>query len=232
MHRFISNFPLAPGNEILLDEKESHHLAKVLRLEVGAEVVLIDGKGSVAAAVLTLVKPKQSVAKVLTVETGGKASSITLCFGIPKGQALDFIFRRAPELGVFGLQPLQTRHSTTLKGWNPDRWQSVVEEVCKQCESAFFPQVHLPLTLPAWLAQRDKSRLLLFCDENVRQSKFEWSGAGVDLLVGAEGGFSREEAKEVQESGASFLGLGANRLRAETAGLVALTLVKARLGEI
>lgn len=232
MHRFISNFPLEVGKEILLDEKESHHLAKVLRLEAGFEVVLIDGKGSVASAVLTLVKPKQSVAKVLSVEMPGKPSSVTLCFGIPKGQALDFIFRRATELGVFGLQPLQTRHSTTLKGWNPDRWQSVVEEVCKQCESPFFPHVYLPLTLSAWLAKRDQSRQLLFCDEEVRQSGFQGGKAGVDLLVGAEGGFSREEAREVEQAGASFLGLGANRLRAETASLVALTLIKSRLGEI
>lgn len=232
MHRFISNFPLDAGKEIPLDEKESHHLAKVLRLEVGAKVVLIDGKGSVAAAILTLVKPKQSVAKVLSVETPGKPSAITLCFGIPKGQALDFVFRRAPELGVLGLQPLQTRHSSTLKGWNPDRWQSVVEEICKQCESPFFPQVHLPLTLSAWLAKRDPSRLLLFCDEAVRHSDFQTAEKGIDLLVGAEGGFSREEAHEVEKAGASFLGLGANRLRAETASLVALTLVKSRLGEI
>jgi 16S rRNA (uracil1498-N3)-methyltransferase len=232
MHRFISNFPLDAGKEILLDEKESHHLAKVLRLEVGAEVVLIDGKGSVAAAVLTQVKPKQSVAKVLSVEKTGKPSNVTLCFGIPKGQALDFVFRRAPELGVCGLQPLQTRHSTTLKGWNPDRWQNVVEEVCKQCESSYFPEVHLPQTLSGWLATREKSRLLVFCDENVRQSNFDSASLGVDLLVGAEGGFSREEAEQVKGAGASFLGLGAHRLRAETASLVALTLVKARLGEI
>jgi 16S rRNA (uracil1498-N3)-methyltransferase len=108
----------------------------------------------------------------------------------------------------------------------------VVEEVCKQCQELHFPEVAEPKTLACWLAERDASRALVLCDENARVGGAKLTHSGVDLLVGAEGGWSEEEVEQLRAAGATGLGLGRNRLRAETATLVALALVKQRLGEI
>ena len=233
MHRFIASFPFVVGSEVLLDPIQSHHLARVLRLEAGVRVLLVDGQGAVAEATVVEVRPKAVRTQVEKVERREDRSRLSLCFALPKGQALDFVFRRVTELGVESFQPLQTRYSTPAKGWNMERWNGVVAEVCKQCEDPFFPTVLAPLTLTQWLSDRDPTRALVLCDENARAGKLaELPIGGIDLVVGAEGGFSREEVGALEKQGAHFLGLGPNRLRAETAALVAVTLLKQAVGEL
>lgn len=233
MHRFTSSHPFSAGAIFELDPDQSHHLAKVLRLEVGEVVGIVDGKGGLAQATLLEVKSKGAKVRVDSALHRSERSRLSLCFGLPKGQALDFIFRRATELGIQSFQPLQTQHSAPAKGWNADRWSGVVSEVCKQCEELHFPQVLVPQPLSQWLKTRDSARTLLLCDEQARLEKTgDWPAADVDLLVGAEGGFSRDEVELLKAAGAQLVGLGRNRLRAETASLVALVLVKKEIGEI
>jgi 16S rRNA (uracil1498-N3)-methyltransferase len=206
---------------------------KVLRLVLGDQVGLVDGKGAFAQGRLVELKGRAVRVKVEKAGVSDARSGLRLCFAIPKGQALDFIFRRATELGLESFQPLQTLHSAPSKGWNADRWQAVVAEVCKQCQEPFFPDVLVPQTLTHWLQSRDPSRPLYLCDEEARLERLpEKRTEKVDLLVGAEGGFSREEIAALEQAGAQFLGLGRNRLRAETAALVAMVLVKREIGEI
>ncbi len=233
MHRFLFHSAPAIGDTVALEPEQSKHLAKVLRLEVETVVGIIDGKGTLAKGAITAVHAKASQVRILEVQTATERSRVRLCFAAPKGQALDFIFRRAPELGIEGLQPLQTRFSTPTKGWNAERWDTVVGEVCKQCEELFFPQVFAPLSLDAFLRQRDPKRVLVLCDENARSAEAALpQGLDVDLVVGAEGGFHASEVESLHSAGALSLGLGRNRLRAETAALVALTLTKKTLGEL
>ncbi len=233
MHRFLSATPLKTGATVTLEAEQSKHLAKVLRLEEGTVVGLIDGRGGLASARITSVHARAAQVQVIEVQTATARSKVRLCFGAPKGQALDFIFRRATELGVQSFQPLQTRFSSPVKGWNDERWASVVSEVCKQCEELFFPDVAAPLTLDVYLKQRDPKRVLVLCDENARADAAEIPvAAEVDLLIGAEGGFHPDEVAALRSAGVLSLGLGRNRLRAETAALVALTLVKKSLHEI
>lgn len=233
MHRFLSSVAFTPGAIVTLEAEQSLHLAKVLRLEKDEVVGLIDGRGGFASARITAVHARTAQVQIIEVKTATARSKVRLCFGVTKGQALDFIFRRAPELGIEGLQPLQTRFSSPIKGWRSDRWQSVVGEVCKQCEELFFPDVAEPLTLESFLKQRDPKRTLVLCDENARSESAELpTGPGVDLLIGAEGGFHPDELQALRTAGAITLGLGRNRLRAETAAVVALTLVKKSIGEI
>ncbi len=233
MHRFTTSFPMVAGSAQQLDPIQSHHLAKVLRLEVGRRILLVDGKGGLAEAILTEVKAKSVCAQIETVTHSVHRSKLQLCFALPKGQALDFIFRRATELGLESFQPLQTQYSAPAKVWNPERWVSVVSEVSKQCEELYFPQVQVPQTLSAWLQTRDRTKPLLLCDEGARLEKnLQWQPGAVDLVVGAEGGFSREEVALIVEQGGTLVGLGRNRLRAETAALVAMVLVKKEIGEI
>lgn len=233
MHRFLAKGPFIVGSVVDLDPEQSHHAARVLRLEPGEGVGLLDGVGSFAQAVLTEVHAKHSRARVESVRQAPAPWTVTLAFGIPKGQALDVLIRRTTELGLLAFQPLQSQHSATLKGWNAERWSGVVAEVCKQCQELRFPRVEPPALLSQWLKQRDKQRLLIVCDEAQRMSAAPATGArGIDLLVGAEGGFAPEEREALQREGALFLGLGRNRLRAETAAIVALALVKKQFGEI
>ncbi len=183
--------------------------------------MLIDGKGTLAKARVDSASPKGTRVHVLSIETSAKKSGVTICFGVPKGPALDFIVRRCTELGVAAFQPLVTRYSLHLKekDFNEERWHKVVAEVAKQCQELHFPSILPAKPLNAWLSSREK-RTLVLCDEAEREGSPSLQG-DCDLLIGAEGGWSDEERMELKAAGAISFGLGVNRLRAETAAVVA-----------
>ena len=233
MHRFVFTESLSEGATVLLGADQSHHIAKVIRLEEGEEVALIDGQGQLAHGTLVEVRSKATSVRISKVERSAPAHQVRLCFGVSKGQALDFIFHRATELGVSAFVPLLTQHSSPAKGWNNARWMQVVAETCKQCEELHFPEVAEPQSLQTFLQTRDPKRAMVLCDEKAREGEpLPALPRGVDVVVGAEGGFHAAEVELLRNSGAVLLGLGRNRLRAETAALVALTLIKKHTREL
>lgn len=226
------------GREITLPGQQSHHLVNVLRLKNGAEVELVDGKGTVARGNVAESSPHASKITIQSVDRIASHSRVTLAFAIPKGAALDLIVRKCTEVGLMAFQPLITRHSINPDHWNEERWDKVVNEVIKQCQAPHAPIVYPPKTLEDWIGSRDESSLLVFCHEDKREKKSAAesrntkSQRSCDLLVGSEGGWSKEETERIEARGAIPLSLGANRLRAETAALVALVLTKKDLGEL
>ncbi len=233
MHRFFSPEDFQSGKEYLLSPEQSHHLVKVVRLREGAEVELFNGKGKAAHAQVIEAHGKRSRVQVLSVRSAEPLSQITLAFGLPKATALDFVIHRATEVGVAGFQPLITEHSLGEKSWNVTRWERVVTEVCKQCQADVFPRLYKPMRLMNWLEKRDSQKGLLFCNETQRKQKTPQAvGPALDVLVGPEGGWSQQEISAVEKSGAMPFSLGPQRLRMETASLVALTLAKALNGEV
>jgi 16S rRNA (uracil1498-N3)-methyltransferase len=233
MNRFLLDETLVAGLEAELSDYEAHHFVKVLRGAEGEKVLLINGTGEVAEASVHSIQGKRVFVKVESVKaaTTGR-SRVHLCFGIPKSAAFDFVIHRATELGVASFQPLETQHSLHLHSWNEDRWKRVVAEVCKQCEEPFFPALLEPVSLSAWAEKRDLDNGIILCDENQRSSPPIQFETDVYLLIGPEGGWSEEERTWLKSLGALSLGLGKNRLRIETATLVATTLTKKMLGEL
>ncbi len=238
MHRFYHPQFETPPAAVTLSPEESHHMVHVLRLKADDTVELTDGAGNIATAVVVRLSAKGSGLQVTALRQEPKTTSVSLVFALPKGPALDFIIRRCTELGVARLQPLITAHSSAKSSWNEARWARVVAEVAKQCQASWFPEIAPARDLSDWLAQRDNSSRLIFCDENHRRSQVASvlsslpPGSPCEVVVGAEGGWRREEIENLSASGGIPLGLGANRLRAETATLVSLTLVKAHLAEL
>lgn len=236
MARFLFRGELKPSFEVQLSAEESHHLSKVLRLTEGTEIELINGLGVTATATILEISKKGTLCRVTEVKTETQRNKIHLVFAIPKSNALDFIIHRCTELGVASFQPVLSHHSLKVSNWNEDRWKKVIFEVAKQCQDSFFPVVHPPVELKKWLVSRSQTqpnRKLIYCDENSREGELEKLASGLEceLLIGAEGGWSELERTEFAKTGLA-LGLGKNRLRAETASLVALTLLKQQLGEI
>ena len=236
MHRFLCpEAPFVAGGEITLSPDESHHLVHVMRLFPGETVSLADGRGKTAVAILLTCAARGARVRVESVsESTTPSSRVRLAFGIPKPAALEFILRRATEVGVELFQPLVTQHSLAMNSWNDRRWGKIILEVCKQCQETRFPEILAPVPLERWLGAREARRLLVLCDEEQRNASRNWRNdvSGYDLLIGPEGGWSREEVAWLERSGAAVMGLGNNRLRAETAALVATVLVKKQIGEI
>ncbi len=233
MSRFYTQDKIATGQTITLNREESHHLAKVLRMKAGDSVQLIDGNGLLAEGKIVEDSRNGSVILVESLKVDHSTSRVSLAFGISKSSALEVLIRRTTEIGVKSFQPLLTQHSLHPDSWNEERWNKLIHEVCKQCELLTFPKLLPPLKLSEWLVKRNKEAELVYSYENSRNDQLQLSTEkDVELLIGSEGGFSEEEIRTIQNHNAKSLGLGKNKLRVETASLVALVLVKQKLGEI
>ncbi|MBI4405516.1 MAG: 16S rRNA (uracil(1498)-N(3))-methyltransferase [Deltaproteobacteria bacterium] len=225
---------LSQGTIVSLSAEQSHHLMHVLRIKEGKHVLLFNGAGARARAKVIESHPKRCRLEVVELmPLNFPPLRVSLCFGLPKGNALDFIIRRVTEIGVRSFHPLITDHSLRATHWNEKRWARVVIEVCKQAEQPLIPQLFNPSNLDHWLQAREPSALF-FCDEQARTAKLAKipTEGPCDLLIGPEGGWSADERQRIIRAGAVGLGLGKNRLRTETAAVVAVTLLKMSIGEL
>ena len=231
--RFLSREIGPIPSTIHLDPEESVHCVRVLRLSAGDPICLIDGKGTCAEAVILKADPKATLVSLSRKEFSEPRSNLELVFGVTKPPALESIFRKCTELGVRSFQPLFTEHSVRLGGWNEERWNKIIMEACKQCQDPWIPTLKNPLKFEDWMNLRSLSAPLVFCDENYRapQKSIPLNG-NAHILVGPEGGWSDREREWVTAQDAFPLSLGPNRLRAETACLVALTLIKSKINEL
>ena len=162
---------------------------------------------------------------------------IAYVFAPLKHARLDYMVQKAVEMGASSLQPVLTRH-TQVSRVNSERMRANVIEAAEQCGILSLATVAEPVALDRYLAQRPSGRLLVFCDEaaettNPVQALKQGSAAeGIDILIGPEGGFAEEErALLLRQPKILRLSLGPRILRADTAGVAALALVQAALGD-
>lgn len=173
------------------------------------------------------------------------ARTVHLATGMPANERMDWLVEKATELGAATLQPLMTER-TVLRldaeraGKKAAHWGSIAAAACEQCGRNRVPAVLLPTGLSAWLAriagpatqaEPGTPRLLLSLRAEapqlrdiVQQGRLG-ATAPVTLLSGPEGGLSPAEEGQAIAHGFMPVGLGPRVLRAETAALMALTLL-------
>lgn len=218
---------------VTLTRDESHHLTDVLRVNVGAPLVICDGQGGEAAAVVT-----ECCAGILTARIVerkrqvGAGMAITLIQAVPKAQKMDLIIQKATEMGVWAIQPVMTdRGVVKLDDERADhrttRWQRIASEAAKQCRTAWIPKVH-PVTPLATVLGRNlglDALLIGSLEPGTRPLKVVMKElkdrriGSVGLLIGPEGDFSPHEYDLAKRAGAMSVSYGARVLRVETAAL-------------
>ena len=225
MHYFL--IPILPKTHILIQNEEHHHLSRVLRLRVGETVLVGDGRGDVAEAVIEEVEQNVTRCRVLALhEQFNEAPvAITLLQGALKNPSkMDWLVEKATELGVTSIVPLMTKH-TVAHSVKTDRLRKLSETATKQCLRGRIPDICDPLSLPVAVEQFAASRLLMFHESAPLGATIEalvLDERPLAVFIGPEGGFSSAEVDLLHSRGADILSLGPRRLRGETAGLVAL----------
>ena len=156
----------------------------------------------------------------------------------PKGQRFDLVVEKATEIGVHTLIPMVTARSVVRPSARDDRWtrwQRIAISAMKQCGRTFLPRITPVMGFGEVLAQVGHHDLGLIAWEGAEGEPLErWMprAGKVLLLIGPEGGFTPQEVEEAQRRGIKAISLGPRRLRAETAGIVALSLVLHHLGDL
>lgn len=226
------------SDTVALCGEEFEHAKNVLRLGVGAEVILLDNSGKEYTAVIASVEKKQMLLNVVREEVGSReaATAICLLFGYLKNaDKNEFIVQKAVELGVQKIGVFSSEFSSAYMNANKlERLNKVAKEAAKQCLRATAPKVEYFDTLEGALNGATDYQNKLFACEFAQKSEVDLRTikGSTALVVGSEGGFSKEEETLAKSLGFASVTLGKRILRAETAA-VALTAVAAfSLGEL
>ena len=228
---------LAADTEIACDKDQSNYLANVLRLEVGVEVLLFNGKHGEWRAVLTEASKRHCTLKVgAQVRAQDTGPDIHYVFAPLKRTRLDYMIQKAAELGVSTLRPVITRR-TIAERVNIERMRANAIEAAEQCGILHVPSVMEPERFGHVLDTWDAKRRLIFCDEAAEVASplavlGKLTPGPLAVLIGPEGGFDPEERKALlSQSYTVPISLGPRVMRADTAAVAALALVNAVLGD-
>ncbi|MET0256765.1 MAG: 16S rRNA (uracil(1498)-N(3))-methyltransferase [Luteibacter sp.] len=234
--------PLASGVEVTLPAQAGEHVARVLRMEAGAPVVLFSGHdGMEFDAILASVGKREVVAQVGEgrLLTNESPLSLTLAQGVARGEKMDLIVQKATELGIARIVPLITERSevkldAARAGKRLLHWRAVAASACEQSGRARVPQVDAAIPLAAWLAALGDGgpmRLALLPEGSRRPNELALTGTAI-LAIGPEGGFGERDRPALAANGFTGLKLGPRILRTETAGLAAIAALQALYGDI
>jgi 16S rRNA (uracil1498-N3)-methyltransferase len=244
--RLFVDAPLGAGQDIALDRDQANYLLNVLRRKQGDTVLLFNGRDGEWQARLTGSGKKTRAAVVTQAREQPAVGDLHFLFAPLKHARLDYMVQKAVEMGCSRLQPVITRH-TQVARVNLDRMRANVIEAVQQCGILTVPEVTEPAPFAAFTDSAGNDRILVFCDEDAEvkdpvaalgraraQSGALPPTAPVPLavLIGPEGGFAEDEREMLlRRPNTVRLALGPRILRADTAGVAALALVQAVLGD-
>jgi 16S rRNA (uracil1498-N3)-methyltransferase len=236
--RLFVDAPLAQGASVALDRDQVNYLGNVLRLGSGADILAFNGRDGEWQAQIAGRKRPETLTIVAQTRPQDSLGDVAYVFALLKHARLDYIVQKAVEMGAAKLQPVTTRF-TQVSRVNLERMSANVIEAAEQCGILSLAAVAAPVPLERYLSERDAQRLLVFCDEAAEIADplaalkgARANGAGIDVLIGPEGGFAADERESLLRQPRTLrLCLGPRILRADTAGVAALALVQAALGD-
>jgi len=231
---------------VTLTSDEARHLREVLRLKTGDEVQVFDGAGREFRAVVSQARREFAELDIRDEIEPPKPESplqLTLAVALLKGEKFDLVVQKATELGVTRLVPLITSRADVRIREPQDaarkakRWQRIALESAKQCGRARLMLVDKPTNLHEFFRSITDVHLgVMFTarDGGSVEVAFETKPdfKSVVALVGSEGGWTDDELSQACKHEWQLVTLGGRTLRAETAALVAVTLLQHRFGDL
>lgn len=235
--RFFIEGDLSTVSEVFIEGEEFTHAKTVLRLDEGAEIVLLDGSGKEYSAIVSKIEKKRLLAHITGVTDGDKEpeTQIYLLCGALKGDKTELVVQKATELGVSRIGVFSSEYcSAYMNGNKLERLKKVAREAAKQCLRSRAPDIEYFDNLKDALSSAEGFGNKLFACEFLGVSEADISkiDGSAAVVVGSEGGFSEEEFKCAKSLGFSGISLGKRILRAETAAIAVCAIVAFAAGEL
>ena len=214
------------ATEHVLPEEESLHAVKVLRLQAGDKLVVVDGVGGYYIAKITLPHPKRCAFELIEsqFEFGKRDYKLHIAIAPTKNMdRLEWFVEKATEIGIDEITPIICRFSER-KMVKAERLEKIIVSAAKQSVKAYFPKLNPQCTFDELIKNHQATqKFIAHCyDSEKRQLKTEIVPAkDMLVLIGPEGDFSKEEVDKAIKNGFLPVSLGESRLRTETAGVVA-----------
>ncbi|MEO1582251.1 MAG: 16S rRNA (uracil(1498)-N(3))-methyltransferase [Pseudomonadota bacterium] len=233
---------IAPDAKHTLSPEQAHYIGRVLRARIGDTLELFDGQGhSTTAEVLTLGKREATVLTSGVVFADDRSPvSMTLLQCLSRSYKIDLVVQKAVELGVDRVVPITSERSLMRLdeaggAQKQTHWMKVAIAACQQCGRRFLPTIATPLSLDAALRKvRAEQRLVATPGaSHTLTSKLEQPApADTAILVGPEGGFSRDEIDAAVAAGWVRVSAGRRVMRTETAAISLLSIIQHRWGDL
>lgn len=238
MYQFFVEDEQVQKDRICITGSDVNHIGHVLRMKAGEQIRISAASGRSYFCHITEITEEEVWAEIdRTDETGTEfAHRVYLFQGLPKSDKMEWIIQKAVELGVYEVIPVAMKNCVVKldekKAQNKcRRWQAIAESAAKQSKRTVIPQIQQPLSWKQALAMAEKLDVTLVPYENERgmQATRECirnikEGASIGIMIGPEGGFSREEIEAIQPP-MHRISLGRRILRTETAGLATLAML-------
>ncbi|MBI9075736.1 MAG: 16S rRNA (uracil(1498)-N(3))-methyltransferase [Desulfatibacillum sp.] len=244
IRRFYIKADQISGDKAMITGQDARHARKVLRLGVGDPVILVDNSGYEYSGIIQRIASKD-----MEVELGERKKGLTesplkidLAQAMIKTSKMDKMLKAVTEVGIHGWYPFYAARSVP-KAKDPEerqaRWVKIAAEAIKQCERVRLPEIAPPGDFAGLLARcADYDLGIVFWEKSrvpfahIIQSSTNPPPGSVLVVIGPEGGIEDGEMAQLEQAGMIHAGLGPRILRAETAALVACTLVQAVLGDL
>lgn len=237
--RIFTTQTLKSDSTVELEAGPSAHIAKALRMRMGATVALFNGLGGEFLAEIVSIDKKTVQLNVLDHNTQEFESPLQLELGIAisRGDRMDWIIQKATELGVTRIAPLITlRSEVKLKGERAEKkqrhWQQIIISACEQCGRNQLPQLQTLASLDTWLPGVNAGRKFVLHHRDTSATKTDQRPASAAILIGPEGGLDENEIRTAGQHGFEALTLGPRILRTETAPLAAIAILQAKWGDM
>jgi len=220
--------------EITLDEETSAHIVQVLRMKQGENLQLTDGRGKLATGHITEAHKKHC--SVLIAENSYQPPSVkkvSIAISLIKNSSrFEWFLEKATEIGVTEIIPL-VGERTIKEKFRFDRMKGICISAMLQSQQCWLPVLHQPIAFDLLFRQEElkdiQQKFIAHCEEGNKRSISQFTQSSIQhslILIGPEGDFSPREIELALQHHFIPVSLGETRLRTETAGIVAATLLK------
>ena len=215
---------------ITLEEDTSKHIISVVRMQKGDELLLTDGKGQKAKAEIVDDNRKRCVVQVKSIEKEGMPEpSICIAISLTKTAArFEWFLEKATEIGVNEIIPLVSERTAKEK-FRYDRMKGILVSAMLQSQQTWLPVLHQPTGFDEVVKQASQTqKFIAHClpEQKQQLSSLIRDSSSSIILIGPEGDFTPDEIKAALHNNFIPVALGDTRLRTETAGMVAATILR------
>lgn len=212
---------------IVLDEVTSKHTINVLRMKSGDEILLTNGKGKKAKAVITNENRKKCTVEISSVkEEKENEKKVTIGISLIKNTSrFEWFLEKATEIGVNEMIPLICSRTEKEK-FRFERMQNILISAMLQSRQCYLPVLHQPMEFEKAIQLSFEQKFIAHCEESNRiELHHQIKSTNQLILIGPEGDFTPTEIELALQNNCTPVSLGDTRLRTETAGIVAATLL-------
>ena len=223
-------YTISDSEIVELDENDSRHAIKSLRLKEGDEVHLINGAGKIANAIITIPDSKKTTCKIIDSSSSIPPISLALAFSPTKNNDRnEWIIEKCTEIGVTDFFPVFAKHSERRK-WNKERMHKIAIAAIKQSGNLWLPNIHEPCNFDQLFKSIDpfKNRFIAHCmssQKKVLNELIQQNDSQL-ILIGPEGDFNKDELDMALKNGFKEVILSNNTLRTETAAILSIAIMK------